>query len=425
MGLEQLFETRDAEIISSITLQSKHIELSFRRINEDGMYQGFPGGEQWEELKALFFTCHAFEIEVGIPFLLVRVPTLPPKPWPLSVAGMPLKFTTHETSSCFKFGENGRTRGDPFPHTNLRHTPFEAQRLDDVIDYLLDQEINVKRVVWFGLWRIIVSDDTDLATLLCIIFGVITRYHFASEFPQPNLSAVPVIKPAGTVYDDTRYDLGGNRLRPGVMISSSVFERTDNGQTLESWSSATAGVLVQDSGTGAKFMTIPTHVLQNSYNRDVYHPDPKNGVIIGTAVYDLDKTDITLVKLNDDITFENVTFETEIQDATQITGIRDHREFRQSDPIWMNNPYTGLCDGQHLGLAGRIEGYPEDTRRYRENYLMFENHVTTEPIAGCCGSAIVHEDGQLVGFYHFLDDEGFSIAVSAEELTKRGFTIPT
>jgi hypothetical protein len=357
-------------------------------------------------------------------FLLVRVRTLPPKPWPLSVAGMPLKFTTHETSHCFKFGENGRT-DDPFPQTNLTRTPFEAQRLDEVIDYLLDrQKVNVKRVIWFGgLWRIIVSDNTDLATLPRTFFKVFARYHFASEFPQPNLSAVRVIKPAGTVYDDTRYDLCGNRLRPGVMISSGVFERTDNGQTLESWSSATAGVLVQDSKTGAKFMTIPTHVLQISDSRDVYHPDPKNGVVIGTAVHDLDKTNITLVKLNDDITFENTTFETEIQDGTQITSVRDYRDLRRMDNIWMNNPYTGLCDGQHIGMACRIEGYPEDTMRYKEIFSMFENHVATEPIAGCCGSAIIHEDGQLVGFYHFLDDEGFSVAVSAEELTKRGFTI--
>jgi hypothetical protein len=342
-------------------------------------------------------------------FLLVRVHTLPPKPWPLSVAGMPLKFTTHKTSHCFNFGKHGRARDDPFPQTDLRCTPFEAQRIDEVVDYLLDrQKVNVKRVVWFGgFWRIIVSDDTDLTTLPWKFFKVLARYHFASEFPQPNLSAVRVIKPAGTVYDDTRYDLGGNRLQPGVMISSGVFERTENGQTLESWSSATAGVLVQDSKTGAKFMTIPTYVLQNSDSRDVYHPDPKNGVVIGTAVLDLDETDITLVKLNDDITFENVTFETEIQDATQITSIKDHRDYLRGDPIWMNNPYTGLCDGQHNGPLRRIEGYPDNIRRYEEFYSMFENHVATEPIAGCCGSAIIHEDGQLVGFYHFIDDEGF------------------
>lgn len=55
--------------------------------------------------------------------------------------------------------------------------------------------------------------------------------------------------------------------------------------------------------------------------------------------------------------------------------------------------------------------------------MAFENHVTTQPITGCCGSAIILEDGELVGFFHILEEDGFCILVSAEELTKRGFTV--
>lgn len=419
----RIFETQDTTIIAPAAFQSKNVELSFRLINEDGIFQSGLTDDEWNELKAVFSAFDPFEIAVWPPVLIVRVQSLPPKPWPLSVAGLPLKFTTHDTDSCFKSGKIGGTNG-ALPLPDLRRTRFEAEMLDQVVDYLLDDlEINVKRVTWFGsCWRITISDDTDLATLPRTFFHVLAEYHFISELPYPNPAALRLVKPAGTVYDDTRYDIHGYRLRPGIMISSGIFEKMENGQKLESWSSATAGVLVQDDA-GTKFMTIPTHILRDSESRDVYHPDPKKGVVIGTAVQDLDETDITLVKLKSDITFENITFETELQDATQITSIKDFKYLRIADNIWMNNPYTGICDGQHRGESRRIEGFPRDTRRYREIYLAFENHVATQPIAGSCGSAIIHEDGQLVGFFHFLAEDGFCISVSAEELTKRGFTI--
>ena len=122
------------------------------------------------------------------------------------------------------------------------------------------------------------------------------------------------------------------------MISSGISEmmeiskKMQNGQNLRSCNSATAGVLVQDDA-GTKFMTILTHILKDSENKDVYHPVPMKGVVIGTAAQDLDETGITLVKLKDDITLENGTFETELQDATPITSIKGSTCLRIADNI--------------------------------------------------------------------------------------------
>lgn len=49
----------------------------------------------------------ALSVGVFPPVVVVRFPDLPPKPWPLTVAGFPVVFTTKENTIGFEYGRLG------------------------------------------------------------------------------------------------------------------------------------------------------------------------------------------------------------------------------------------------------------------------------------------------------------------------------
>ena len=55
---------------------------------------------------ALFPTC--YKLSFAPPFLLLACTKLPPKPWPVTVAGMPLYLTTDAEESPLDMGLGGR-----------------------------------------------------------------------------------------------------------------------------------------------------------------------------------------------------------------------------------------------------------------------------------------------------------------------------
>jgi hypothetical protein len=84
----------------------KRVLLSFSLV-EDGNWTAPRSSSQMRELMTLFpTTC---EVAVIPPVLIVRVKELPPKPWPLTVAGMPLRITTDDESSSFDRPTGART----------------------------------------------------------------------------------------------------------------------------------------------------------------------------------------------------------------------------------------------------------------------------------------------------------------------------
>ncbi|KAL8947068.1 MAG: hypothetical protein Q9183_007830, partial [Haloplaca sp. 2 TL-2023] len=72
-------------------LKTWHIKPDFCLIQPDGR-QVYPSPEQRSAIRTLFPTC--FCVEHAPPFLVLRCQTLPPKPWPVSLAGLPLYLTT-------------------------------------------------------------------------------------------------------------------------------------------------------------------------------------------------------------------------------------------------------------------------------------------------------------------------------------------
>jgi hypothetical protein len=153
---------------------------------------------------------------------------------------------------------------------------------------------------------------------------------------------------------------------------------------------------------------------------EIYHPTPNGGQAIGTAVSHLGKTDISIVKLKPGIRYINKTFETpEGLDGTLIIGLAPvyNHKVKAGDPISMNNPYSGFCEGQILSVGKlAIEDTEPDQNWIATRWMFFENG--DQPKEGSCGSAILTEGGDVAGFFWFQSnsEEGLCYSIAADEL---------
>src|SRR5271170_5192157 len=258
---------------------SKEIELSYPLV-ENGRPTTPPRGD-FSELLNLFPT--TFAAEVVPPYVIIRVRTLPPKPWPFTVGGLLLWLTTDEDAECF---DRGRTGKGPkaLEHIDLqRKDEFSEDILREAIAVFRALQVKIRDIMWCaGFWRITIPDNTDLKALPSFIAHQVCFYKFQSEDPDPDPSALRAKVPQGVEHDDTLYATTPNALlRPGIMVSSSIRSVTKDGKTEESYMTTTSGLLVVDR-YGQPFITVATHGFED--DGLVYHPTPSTGLVIGKIV---------------------------------------------------------------------------------------------------------------------------------------------
>jgi hypothetical protein len=363
-----------------------------------------------------------FAAEVIPPYVIIRVRTLPPKPWPFTVGGLPLWLTTDEFGDCFDRGRTGRGR-KALEHIDLhRKEEFSEDILKRAIAVFQALQVKIRDIMWgAGFWMITMPDNTDLNVLPVTIAHQICFYKFQSEDPDPDPSALRLKVPQSSEYDDTLYTTTSNALlRPGIMVSSSIRLAKD-GKTGETYKTTTSGILVVDR-YGQLFITVATHGFED--DGLVYHPNPVKGSVIGKIVDRLPGTDISIVKLNSGLRYVNETFRTKnnpdgIKTSSLSPGFPPH--LRIYDPITMENPFSGSCAGLVLGLGAKI---PEEGDRdyVLHKWWIFENG--NEPVDGSCGSPILDSDGKVVGLFRFMKETSrHCLGVSAMELRAFGYEI--
>jgi hypothetical protein len=258
---------------------------------------------------------------------------------------------------------------------------------------------------FFGCLRIRVPETTDINALPGTLCQVATCY-LTDAIQSPTDAAFRLKDPRHLQPDDSTYI---PLLRPGVMVSSTNLLTT-------------AGVLVKNS-QNESFMTVASHgfPLQDT---DVHHPDP-DGPLIGEVVRRIGHTNIALVKLHDNIRFENRTFQNLLQpDGVILSGISDPFAIKSFSTITMDNPFTGLIDGQFL-TKSMVKLYSTDSDEHLwtvQNWLWYGQDAAM-PVAGSCGSAIWDMNGKVLAFFRWLNGEGIGIGVAASELVFEGFTL--
>ena len=224
-------------------------------------------------------------------------------------------------------------------------------------------------------------------------------------------------------YDDSDYATTTDAvLRPGIMLSSSARQVTNNnGQIEDCWKTTTSGILVTNH-SGELFVTVASSGFED--DGLVYHPNPKHGKVIGRIVTSLPHTGISLVKLKPGLRYVNETFGNGTEpDGTVINGIAaDYQPYMRSyDTLNMNNPFSGYCISTVLATGARITG--EGDKKYiRHDWYTFENGE--EAVDGSCGSAVLDEQGKVAGLSRFKQkDSGECLCIAAIELREFGYEI--
>jgi hypothetical protein len=394
---------------------SKRIELEHPFV-ENGR---ICGPINFKELLNLFPT--TFGVDVGS-FVTFRVRTLPPKPWPLSIGGLPIHFSTAKHDNCFDPGESAKGPRI-LTHINLqRDHHFSNNILKDVIDALLNiKAIKLRSVFWLtGIWQITIAERVDKEVLPSFICSNAAFYKFATDIDYPGPSALRQKAPQGTEYDDSIYVMSSDALlRPGIMLASSTVRGVGDNELC--YKQTSSGILVKDQ-QGSLFITVASHGFEDDCL--VYHPNPHTGVIIGKIVKGIPGTDISLVKLNPGLRYVNETFGTSDRPCgIQADGISPgHPPYLRSfDTISMNNPFSGDCEGLVFGLGAII---PEDGphKHVEHQWIFLENG--DEPVGGSCGSPIIDANGQVVGLFRYkMPNSRDCFAVSAQTLRDNGYEI--
>lgn len=397
---------------------SSQIILDFSLVEQDGFPRA-PTRKESEVLMKLFPTQYA--VTIVPPLITIHVRTLPPKPWPLTVAGLPLYLTTDESTTGYHHGKQG------FGPPAMEHLNSKLNVTKNIFTAAADffereLKIHVDYLQWtVGRWKIAVPDGTEMLEVPSTLAGSICGYVFTSEEVEPPEAALRLLQPTSVRRDDTRYE----QLRPGVMVCSGKFIDPSNVVPPRSELYTTSGVLVKDCN-GEMFVTVADHGFPLG-EETVYHPEP-SGQIVGQVVRRLGGTDIALVRLETGIQYTNETFASPGSPSGKtVCKIRNFEEMRIYDFVYMDNPFTGLSKGQYLGT--RYKRMPADELDLGVHPWAFQQWfylgqgTIMEPTQGSCGSPILDEDGRIICFFRWQDMEGHGIGIAATELKEYGYVL--
>ncbi|RWA05431.1 hypothetical protein EKO27_g9674 [Xylaria grammica] len=374
--------------------------------------------------------------------LIFQVEELPESPWPLTVGGVPFTITSRD--------DKGRAL--IFPRQILGNFKISICQDTDQVNEFSDQMLRTlgadvhswfkknlpeTRMIELMLTSertiyIVLDDHADISSLRITLPGKIARcpvgYLTNRELHRPLWVDLPAKRqvepqPISGVIDNTAYDV----LRPGVLISSKMLKEHGHPAVF----STTSGILVQNS-SGNRFMTAASRGIgDNGY---VWQGDHSSRSI-GEVVLEISSTGISLVKLKNDITFVNETFENNSGDSPSFTRLATSEDRFVFDDCFLNSPYTGNMEASIVSKSVKLETctHPtEDSLRYViYNWCYMGqtegNKDRVRPPDGTCGSAIWDDNGVITGFYHYYIEKGpwngFSASVSASELVEAGYTL--
>jgi len=364
-------------------------------------------------------------ISGGERFLQLQLRTLPPKPWPLTIAGIPLYLhlemgqTPHllprpvsRKNGSIANDQNGRDMKDWEP---LFHV---------IKDHFQDLGISITEVMYLSnvVFIVLKDRDTNVNKLPWRAANIGCHYLFDDEMGRPSApQARRLLDPTPGNPDNSQYDT----LQPGLRVVSSYLPGSP-GMFL----STTTGLLIKDE-VGNEFMTVAAHGFPGECGTQVYHALPGTGRDIGELIMEVSHTDIALVKLQNTETFSNVTFQNNIiPEPIQLKKLVSAKNWKLISDICLDSPDTGFIDGQFMWTAFQAIPYNDNSPELQWVHTtwsyMGQDSAINLP-EGMCGSAMWNEDGDVLGFFRYAPTEGvmkdWCAGIAADELIKRGYTL--
>ncbi|OAP54118.1 hypothetical protein AYL99_11653 [Fonsecaea erecta] len=360
-------------------------------------------------------------------YLLVR--TLPPKPWPLTIAGLPLYFHTPTT-----LGQGPLPQGKLVTRKNGYLAEDQDYRnmknwepLFKVIQKHFEENINISitEVIYLGnvVYIVLEHRQTDMTKVPWLIGKATCVYLYDDEMGRPSkLHARRQHDLTQGNPDISMYDT----LQPGLRVTSNYLPDSS-----DAYLETTTGVLLKDS-VGNEFMTVAAHGFPSEAGTTVFHVSPgETGRVIGELIMEITHTDIALVKLAATEKFSNVTFQNDqMPESTQLRRLCPTEHYGQLSPICLDSPDSGFLDGYFMAPAfakmSADDGSPTQHWAYTTWSYMGEDAAAKLP-EGMCGSAMWDANGNVLGFFRYAAVEGamknWRAGIAADELINRGYTL--
>ncbi|RCI11317.1 hypothetical protein L249_7771 [Ophiocordyceps polyrhachis-furcata BCC 54312] len=448
----QLFPNNQAEVSPEpATWHTANVLVPF---NMRDLQVSLEEGEPMRILHSIFpQTIHVME-SVPRRWLNFYVRQLPSTPWPVAVGGLPITICTN-TQGRGPFFPAKRRQGNLgislFQDLNGRAEDYFS--LEDfrslaatVHRYFLAHHENVKlcEIITTMQNEIVVVLDGDgfaINLLAPKLPGKIAKcfvgYLHESELHRPlsrsDSRARRIIRPDhfSRVSDNTAYDV----IRPGVMLWSDRLLTHAHPFTM----TTTAGVLIQ-SRNDQMFLTGASHGFGD--DRVVYQLRADNSKrIIGEAIHEITHTDVALVKLRDDVSAENVTFEDQNGNVPTFVRLLGEKasdlspKSKYPEMVFLNSPFSGVVEGITVARSIKIES--ENAAEQRVRFVPYSWSFTGQvedagdcvraPPEGVCGSALWDDEGVVRGFFQYFIAEGryagFSVSADASELVEAGYRL--
>ncbi|CAG8215855.1 unnamed protein product [Penicillium nalgiovense] len=275
--------------------------------------------------------------------LVFLLSSLPPKPWPLTIAGVQPYFTTDPNDDGPMPSMKRMSKSRLFVDAEVDVTHLPPSQVDEafklVFNFFTKTEISITQVQYWGNFFMIVleKEDMDLTTVPRSIGSCNCFYLFDKEVRRPTRDQLParrLIEPTGDVVDNSKYDI----LRPGVMLSSGTLSTTGPEYL------TTSGALVEDCNSGERYMTVDSHGFP--YGDRVFHPCASDKEI-GQVIMEITHTDVAIVELHDDVPFVNETFESPLEGKrpTKLQNFIAVDNLCPGDSVYMNSPFVGYSEG--------------------------------------------------------------------------------
>ena len=385
----------------------RHIKLDFELFREGRQWT--PSVEEQDVILGLFPS--SYRMSIRPPFLIVFCKELPPKPWPLSVAGLPLFLTDHNESpinyGLYSHGPAASVK----PSISLWKTP-DLGAFQEVFNVLDDLGANIRRLQWIGTGFLALATKEPYedwrSCLPFSINNILISYVFGEQNVEEKV--IRRILPQGRPRDNTAY----NDLRPGIMITSKASDAkpplSPKPDTM-----TTSGICL-DSPKGERVITVSSHGFPGGVGDDVFHPD-RSGRVIAQVSNAFGETDIALAKLGD-IHYSRETFSVAEKPAPSFRQLLQANETQIGSLIYMDTPVNGFCEGIITMVdVFRIANFPDKhAPKLPTDYVVgtfaYYGNDGREMLDGCCGGLVWNDNNDVVGQFCFQVDDSTGLCYS-------------
>lgn len=390
---------------------TRHVQMPFT-LYRDGR-QNEPSLEEMQAIMALFPTCT--KLQFCPPFMAIVCSTLPPKPWPVTVAGIPVFFTSEPDQLPMDIGITSHGPKVTIDVNVQRWVTPGLTAFKEIFKMFNLMKANIHELHWIG-WGFIALGATPpedwRSQLPPMINKIRIGYVWGEQIGTDK--AVRRQVPVGQITDDVIY----NTLRPGIMIASKVDAFDDK--------LSTPGIILQ-SPSGEKYLTVAKRGFPNGIGEAVYQPN-SNGRAIAHIAKVCGDSDIALAELIPGIHYSRETFSSAIDGNVEpFVDIVDHTEQKIGELVYMDTPFNGRCEGA-ISRVTTLQ-IPSDEVVDEYQYLIGTYHYWGNGsdilLDGCCGGVIWNDDHNVLGQFSFqhVGSTGECYSPSFGPLKKLGWRI--